>query len=68
MKKSPPPITVSKLSNNVNYTLSLANLINIINWLKLTTIKLAALELCTGLTLIYLLLILAGLGRIVGVI
>lgn len=66
MKKSSPHVTVSKLSNKGNYTLSLANLINIINWLKLSISSLTTAHLYASLPLIYLLMMLVGLGRIVG--
>lgn len=66
MKKSSPPVTVSKLFNKGNYTLSLAKLINIFNWLKLSISSLTAADLYFSLLLIYLLIILASIGRLIG--
>lgn len=65
MQKSSPPTKESKLLNKVNYTLSLAKLINIFNWLKLSVISLARVDYCTGLTLIYLVILLAAISRLV---
>lgn len=65
MKKSSPPSKVSKLLYKVNYTLSLANLINIFNWLKLSIASLTKAHFYASLPIIYLAILLAAISRLV---
>ncbi len=67
MEKISPPAKESKISNKVNYTLPMEILINIIKWLSQATIKLTTLDLCTVITLTYIVFLLAVFCKLVGV-
>jgi hypothetical protein len=64
MKKSSPLIKVSKLSNGVNYTPSLAKLSNKFNELKLNTIKFLINNVYDILPVIYMIILMAGIFHI----